>query len=40
MNFKMYFLLDRTKSIMPKDFIDMALTYPEFSFEVIYLAWL
>ena len=35
MNFKMYFLLDRTKSIMPKDFIDMALTYPEFSFEVI-----
>ena len=35
MNFKMYFLLDRTKSIMPKDFIDMALTIPEFSFEVI-----
>ena len=35
MNFKLYFLLDRTKSIMPKDFIDMALTYPEFSFEVI-----
>ena len=35
MNFKLYFLLDRTKSIMPKDFIDMALTNPEFSFEVI-----
>ena len=35
MNFKMYFLLDRTKSIMPKDFIDMAVTNPEFSFEVI-----
>ena len=35
MNFKLYFLLDRTKSIMPKDFIDMALTIPEFSFEVI-----
>ncbi|MBP5445626.1 MAG: hypothetical protein J6Y28_05580 [Acholeplasmatales bacterium] len=35
MIFKMYFLLDRTKSIMPKDFIDMALTIPGFSFEVI-----
>lgn len=35
MNFKLYLLLDRTKSIMPKDFIDMALTNPEFSFEVI-----
>ena len=35
MNFKLYFLLDRTKSIMPKDFIDMALTIPGFSFEVI-----
>ena len=35
MNFKLYLLLDRTKSIMPKDFIDMALTNPEFSFELI-----
>ena len=35
MNFKMYFLLDRTKSIMPKEFIDEALKTSEFSFEVI-----
>ena len=35
MNFKMYFLLDRTKSIMPKELIDEAVKIPEFSFEVI-----
>jgi len=35
MNFKLYFLLDRTKSIMPKEFIDMALTNSDFSFTVI-----